>query len=192
MKVHDCEQYSDEWWNLRLGLPTSSQFNRIITPKKGDYSAAAKPYISELVAERFLRSSGGTDYQSAAMVRGGEVEPQARTYYELLRGVTARQVGICIEDGERYGASPDSLVGEDGVLEIKCPEAKRHVEYLVAGGLPDEYRAQVAGHLLVTGRAWCDFMSYHPDLPPLVVRMKPNAFVGKLEQALARFCGELD
>ena len=104
-----------------------------------------------------------------------------------------QQVGFCLEDGGRYGCSPDGLVGDDGLVELKNPQGKTAVEYLLKGELPTTYFQQVQGQLLVTERAWCDFVSYYPGLPLLVLRVaRDEEFIGKLESELAIFCQELD
>lgn len=191
MTVYDFDQYSDSWWAARRGLPTGSQFGRIITPAKGSYSSSAKGYISELIAEELIPEFEPDRFESAAMAHGTETEDEARRLYAFAQGLDPEQVGFCVSDCERYGASPDALVGDDGALEIKCPLPKTHVDYLVGGKLPDAYKAQVHGHLLVTGRAWCDFVSYCDGLPLFVCRVTPDDFTEKLASALDRFCDEL-
>lgn len=192
MKICEHDQYSPEWWSARRGLPTSSQFHRIVTAKKGDYSTQSRGYISELVAESLLPDYSTGHYQSAAMVAGSELEPDARGLYALVTGGDVAEVGLCISDCGRYGASPDAIVGGDGVLEIKCPDAKTHIGYLTANALPDDYRLQVNGHLLVTGREWCDFVSYSPDLPLFVHRVVRSEFTAHMGKAIVKFCDELD
>lgn len=187
MKTHHCIQGSAEWWELHRGIPTASSFDRIITPKKAQISAQADDLIAELIAHRFMDSIAPEGYTSDAMLKGIQLEPEARRWYEFEHGVEVQQVGICISDCGRYGASPDALVGEDGGLELKCPLPKTHVKYLLAGTLPDEYRAQVHGELLVTGRAWFDFVSYCPPMPPLTVRVVPGEFTMQLAKALDQF-----
>lgn len=190
MKRIDCEQYSPLWWSTRRGVPTASQFHRIITPKKGDLSASAMGYIHELIADRIKFDPPLLTEQpaTAAMRFGTATEPEARSWYAFSRDGDVRQVGFCLTEDERFGCSPDALVGEDGVLELKCPELKTHVGYVIAGTLPDEYKPQVHGHLLITGRPWCDFVSYHPDAPTqLVVRVTPDEFTIKLRDVLEQF-----
>jgi hypothetical protein len=98
------------------------------------------------------------------------------------------QVGFCTLDDGTFGCSPDSLVGDDGMLEIKCPSPAVHVGYLLGDKLPTTYRAQVQSQLFVTGRAWCDFLSYHPDLPPLLVRVEPDPkWHAKFAEELEKF-----
>jgi hypothetical protein len=131
-------------------------------------------------------------YKNAAMERGIELEAEARSVYEFATGNTVEAIGLCIDDEHEYGASPDGMIGEDGLIEIKCPLITTHVGYLIAGTLPSDYFQQVQGQLMVTGRKWCDFVSYYPGLKPLIVRVKPEkAFHKALKSELIRFCAEV-
>lgn len=191
MKVLTQDQYSPEWWNARRGLPTSSQFSRICTPSKGEYIAQASGYMHELIASLYDPSYGEVDdYKSAAMKNGTIMEPEARRFYEFERDAKVDDVGLCCTDDSKLGASPDGLVGDDGCLEIKSPLHKTQVAYLLDGDLPREYRCQVHGHLIVTGRDWCDFISYARGLPHLLVRVTPGSFTDSLRECLDQFCDE--
>jgi hypothetical protein len=140
MRVIDCEQYSPEYWQLRRGVPTASEFGCLLTPAKLQYAAGAVSYIHRLIADRFDPTYGLVeDYATAAMKNGKLIEPEARRMYEFDRGIDIQQVGFCITDDGRFGCSPDALVGEDGGLELKTPIASTHVKYLLDGGLPPEY-----------------------------------------------------
>jgi hypothetical protein len=167
---------SFDWWQLRRGVPTASSFDRILTPAKGQPSAQQEDYIAELVAERaeftapYVVPSGG--FVSGEMEEGLRREPEARSWYAMQTDGAVRRVGFVLSACGRWGCSPDALVGEDGGLELKNPTAKVHVKYLLKGGLPAEYRCQVHGCLIVTGRAWFDFVSYHPGFAPLIVRSR--------------------
>ncbi len=189
MKIHDVPQLSPEWFELRRGRPTASQFGRILTPKTAKLATAADGYIAELIAEIFhLGPISGLDATpSRAMIHGTDCEPEARRFYEMDRSVDVKQVGFCTTDDGRFGCSPDGLVGDDGILELKCPTGKTQVEYLLDGELPAEYRGQVHGALIVTGRAWVDFLSYCSGLPPLLIRQNPNNFTVALRTALEMF-----
>lgn len=188
MKTIDCEQYSEPWWEARRGVPTASNFKRIITPATGKLSAQADDYICELIAEKY--HIGAMDELSgpatAAMRNGTETEPEARRWY-CLEQDDVREVGFIMTDCGRFGCSPDGLVGENGGLELKCPVGKTHIRYLLDGHLPDEYKAQVHGSLIVSGRAWWDFLSYVPGLPPFKIRVEPDDFTDKLRAALEVF-----
>jgi hypothetical protein len=190
VKIIECPQYSPDWWEARRGVPTCSQFHRIIQPKKGQLSASAMPYIHELIADRIKFDPPLLTEQPAtpAMRYGTAQEPEARSHYELVKDVDVRLVGFVKTDDERFGGSPDGLVGDDGGLEIKCPDLKTHVGYLLADVLPDDYRAQVHGHLAITGRKWWDFISYHKDSPrQFITRVCPDDFTEQLKDVLQQF-----
>lgn len=192
MRVIECEQLSLAWFEGRRGIPTASNFGRILTPKTMRLAAAADEYIAELIGEQLSSLPLLDRPMSAAMQHGVECEPEARDYYCLTRGVEVRRVGLCLTDDGRFGCSPDGLVDVSGTdtqggLELKCPQGKTQVGYLLAGTLPDEYRAQVHGSLIVTGRAWWDFLSYSPGLPPLLLRVTADEYTAKLRAALDEF-----
>jgi hypothetical protein len=193
MRVIDCVQLSPEWWEARRGLPTCSEFNRIITAVKGEYSKGAEGYIDQLIGEVVsLDPPIMTDWPgNPAMKHGRDTEAEARNWYAVERNATVRQTGFCIADCGRFGGSPDGLVDEsddgEGVLELKCPQPQQHVRYLRDACLPADYKAQCHGHLLVSGRGWVDFMSYARGFPPLIVRVKPDAYTRLLEKYLERF-----
>ena len=191
MRVIDCAQRTDAWWEARRGMPTASQYKRIVK-SDGKRSDQRKAYLYECAAVRITGVYEDT-YTSAAIQRGIEMEEEARLVYQMDQEVTVAEVGFCLADGERWGASPDGLIGDDGLLEIKCPSGKTQVEYLLRGKLPAAYFQQVHGQLQATGRAWCDFVSYYPGLPMLVVRVElDREFLAKLEAELVAFCDELD
>jgi len=181
MRVIDFPQRSPEWFQARLGIPSASSFDKVITPG-GKASTQAEGYLNKLVAEVL---TGRTDGQEPndAMQRGTLMEPEARAYYELIGGPVVES-GFCIHD-DGFGCSPDGLVGEDGLLEIKCPLSHTHVSYLKDGKIPGIYVPQVQGQLLVMGRQWCDFLSYHPDMKPLLVRVeRDEKFIATLHGLL--------
>ena len=169
MQLVDCIQGERSWWAARLGIPTASEFDKIVTPARLDPSSQVKGYANKLLAE-WLRGQPDDSFQSDWMKRGHEVEAEAISAYGLIKDCDPERVGFCLTDCGRYGASPDSLIGDDGGLEVKCPSPGVHVGYLLDGKLPTTYRVQVIGSLLVTGREWWDFESYHPDMEPLIVR----------------------
>lgn len=191
MQILQLEQRSQEWYQAKLGIPSASNFDKIVTID-GKPSKQRTKYMYQLAGER---ASGQSEesYQSAAMLRGIEIEAEARNFYELTSGFDVVQVGFCLSDCGRYGASPDGLVGEDGIVEIKCPTLAVHVEYLLNGKLPSDYFQQTQGQLYVTGRKWSDFISYYPRIKPLVVRIERNEeFIKSLDCELNLFCQELE
>ena len=164
MKILDCEQGSAEWIHARLGIPTASQFGRIVTPARKQLAAGRREYMAELIVE-WVQGVPYDDFESEWTERGQALEPQAREYYGFECDMDPREVGLCLTDNGLAGATPDALVGDDGLLEIKCPMAKNHLLHLAGGVVPTKHIAQVQGQLWVTGRKWCDWMSYHDQYP---------------------------
>ena len=166
------EQGSPEWLASRLGRPSASNFGRLITGS-GKPSSSAESYINEMIAER-LTGRSKPFYTNEHMERGNELEPEAREAYEFITDTEVVETGFILHDSGEFGCSPDGLVGEDGGLEIKCPSDSVHVSYLRAGKVPAKYYQQVQGCMWITGREWWDFMSYHPEMPHLLVRARRN------------------
>jgi hypothetical protein len=193
MIIHNCQQGTQEWLQLRAGIPTASEFSRIITPKRMELSAASDTYLHELLAERMLREPL-TKAVTMWMQRGSEHEAEAVSYYEMLRGVETIPVGFCTNDEGTIGASPDRLVGDDGLLEIKVPSPGIHVGYLLSSiGAGDEYRIQTQGQLWITGRQWVDIMSYNPGMPEAVIRLeRDEEFIARLAAAVRQFSDRLE
>jgi len=191
MKIIECLQGSPEWLESRRGIPTSSNFDKIIT-NAGKPSTQRKKYLFKLAGE-YVSETIEESYQSAAMLRGCVMEIFAKQLYQIMEGVETKDVGFCITEGEyKYGASPDALVEERGLLEVKCPSLAVHVEYLLKDTLPIAYFMQIQGQLLVTGREWVDFFSYYPTLKPLLIRVhRDEEFIKKLKIELIVFCHEL-
>lgn len=175
MKILDMQQGSPEWHYARLGIPTASQADRILTPSKLKPATAAQLYRFELLAEWVLGSPlewGHTGFTE----RGKDLEAEARTAYELEIGADVERVGLVLTDDGMFGGSPDGLIGSEGGLEIKCPAIHTHVGYLLEPeALAAEYRGQVQALLWLTGRSWWDLWSYNPELPPVRVRVEPDA-----------------
>lgn len=194
MIVHDVVQGSADWFALRIGKPTASRFDRIVTPKRLGYSSSAPKLIAELVAERILDRpvDWGVDEDTMWTERGAEMEAEARAWYEFERDVEVRTVGFVTNDAGTIGGSPDGLVGDDGGVEIKCRSAKHHM----AGVLDFEPIAaptQVQGYLWLTGRKWWDVVAYNPDLPKRIDRVVPDPEVfAAFDEHFARFFRELD
>lgn len=192
MIIEAVEQGSAEWLKFRCGIPTASNFDKIVT-SSGAPSKQREKYMYQLAAERIsgVKEDG---YQSAAMTRGIEMEAEARKLYELITGETVELCGIGFCDSRKlFAASPDGLVGEDGCIEIKCPTSAIHVGYLLDGKLPTDYFQQTQGQLFVTGRKWNDFISYYPGVKPFIVRcQRDEKFIGALFLELDKFCKELD
>lgn len=193
MKIHDVKQGSDEWLALRLGKPTASEFDALISPlweiRKGE---GPKTYLYNKLTERLL-GRPLDDGNSFAMEQGSILESEAIPFYEFSNDVRVTRVGFCTTDDGRIGCSPDGLIGEDGGIEVKCPKPETHLKYLMQGGVPKEYRAQVYGSMLVTGRKWWKFMSYSRQFPALVVHVeRDEEIMATMQEALDGFLTAFD
>ncbi len=193
MKIIQCEQGTPEWFQARLGIPTCSRLDEVLTPKTLKLSTSAGKYRNQLLAEWLVGYPLDFGGSSAWMDRGIELEPEARAFYELRNDVEVETVGCILRDDEMMGGSPDGLVGEDGGLEVKCPALHTHVGYLLdPASLVAEYRSQVQGNLYVTGRKWWDVLSYFPDMPDVTVRVeRDETYIAALDVALAGFVSDL-
>ena len=198
MRIIACDQLSPEWWAARCGIPTASEFGRIITPKKMQYAAAAEDYINELIADRICQcppyfTEKARPINSYAVRNGTDTEPHARRWFESQCEYEVRQVGFCTTDDGRFGASPDCLLYENGEPvgfgEIKVPTPKVHVGYLRAGVVPAEYLPQTHGALVVgEGQLrFGKFISYCEGYETLVVHLEPGRFTDRLKECLATF-----
>lgn len=159
----DCEQGSEEWLQARLGIPTATGFENIVTAT-GKKSSAQIKYMAELIEESILGLQDGS-FKSKFMERGNQLEPLARSAYEFITGNSVQQVGgVYLDENREVMVSPDGLIPElKKGLEIKCPKMSTHIRYLLEGGLPSEYVIQVQANLWVTGYETWDFVSYCPE-----------------------------
>ncbi len=198
MKIHDFAQYSPDWWSARRGKVTASNMGRIITAKTMKLAAAHEDYVAELVADSIrLDPPFMTEKPvSRAMARGTEVEPEARRWLAFECNLELQEVGGCETDDGRLWASPDALILNNGEyvggLELKVPEPKTHVSYLLTGKIPPEYMAQCHGSLIVTGLPSWKFCSYCPSFPTLIVDVTPNLFTEALKLCLDEFIPKYD
>lgn len=164
--INEAAQRSPEWFQARAGKVTASRASDFLAKTKSGYSTSRKNYLVQLVAERLTGQPQDDGYVSPAMLRGIELEPQAFAAYEAATGEMPRHVGFLQHTDLPIGSSPDGVIGDfDGILELKVPNPATHLGYLRSGGLPADYRPQVMHHLLVSGAAYCDFMSYGPNFP---------------------------
>jgi hypothetical protein len=192
MIIHECLQGSAIWLSARSGIPTASCFDRIVTPT-GKLSTQADAYMHQLLAERMLGRPITDVAVTSWMSRGTMLEGEAISFYESMRELDTVRVGLCTNDAGTIGASPDRLVGEGGLLEIKCPKESTHVGYLLTGSAGAAYRPQVQGQLMVTGRAWVDLLSYSPDLPHALIRIERDEdYIATLSNALDAFSEQLE
>jgi len=192
MRIVDVEQGTEEWHAARMGVPTASQFAKILA-STGKPSTQADGYRHTLLAERLgVRAES---YESDAMRRGTELEPEARETYEFVTGSAVEQAGFVLRNDGKVGCSPDGLIGDSGGLEIKCPLPATHISYLLRGKVPAKYIPQLQGCMYVCGpeRQWWDFMSYCPGLEPLIVRVKRDEdYIAALDSALSGFLDQME
>lgn len=196
MIVHNVDQGSAEWFELRTGRPTASDFSKIIT-SKGEPSKSMTGYATLLAGEVYagkpLDGFEGNQWTN----RGKELEPDAKAMYEFTHDCDLEQVGFITDDLVRYGCSPDSLRDSDGMVEIKCLKAENHINailyYKKHKKCPTDYIQQTQGQIFIAERAWCDLVFYHPDLPLLVIRQhRDDEFIKKLQNLLALTIQERD
>jgi putative phage-type endonuclease len=193
MKIINCQQLSDEWYQVRCGIPTASNFDKIVTTK-GVPSKQSTKYLYQLAGETITQVKEDT-YTNAVMQRGIDMEKEAKSFYKMVNDCDVQEVGFCLDEEKGYGCSPDGLVGDDGAIEIKCPILSTHVSYLLKmnEGIPKEYYQQVQGILLVTGRKWVDFISYYPRIKPVLIRVgRDEDYIRCLQDILGQFCANLE
>jgi putative phage-type endonuclease len=198
MKVLDFRQGSEEWLVARAGKVTASRMGDVIAKIKSGEAAARRDYRAQIVAEILTGQPQESTYMNDEMRWGLEYEPIAASAYELHIGEMVDAVGLVQHPTiERAAASPDRLVGAEGVLEIKCPKTATHLQYLLDDRVPPTYEPQMAFQLACTGRAWCDFVSYDPRLPErmrlFVKRLsRDEARIAALEADVRAFLLEVD
>ena len=191
------DQGTDEWFAIRVGKVTASRVADVIAKTKSGYSASRDNYMAQLVCER-LTGQKGESFTNAAMQHGTETEPLARAAYEALRDVLVDEVGFVPHPSiHMAGASPDGLVGDNGLLEIKCPNTATHIETLLSESVPTKYYTQMQFQLACTGREWCDFVSFDNRLPQelqLFVKRVPrdSMYIRLMEDEIVKFLNELD
>jgi putative phage-type endonuclease len=191
------EQGTDAWKAQRLGKVTASRIADIAAKTKTGYSTSRANYAAQLVCER-LTGTAAENYTNAAMAWGTEKEPEARAAYEFMRNVDVVAAGFVDHPKiPMTGASPDGYVGEDGLIEIKCPISATHIETLLTGKVPDKYVVQMLWQMSATGRAWADYVSFDPRLPAhlqlFVKRVhRDEKRMGELEREVETFLAEVD
>ena len=195
MKIIDAIQGTPEWLAARAGRVTASMISAVLMKPE---TAGYRDYQAQLGAELLTGKPQGSDYTNAAMQFGTETEPLARSAYEAETGFSVDEVGLCIHPTiDRAGASPDGLVGNSGLVEIKCPKPATHLANLIAGAVPAGYKNQMMWQMSCTGRDWCDFVSFRPDLPEnlqlfIIRHRKDPAEILKLETAVMAFLAGVD
>jgi putative phage-type endonuclease len=167
MKTHEVnvEQRTPEWFAARAGCVTGSAVSNVLAKIKTGEAAVRSNYRMKLAVERLTHQPQESGFVNDAMRWGIEQEKYARSAYEAKTGVMVRECGFIRADSEFVGFSPDGLIADDGLLEIKCPNSVTHLATIEAGTYPSEYRSQIQMGLWVTGRQWCDFVSFDPRFP---------------------------
>lgn len=177
MIVHDVQQGSQEWHALRAGKPCASEFSKLIT-STGEPSKSLQGYAITLAAELYAGKPVDAWEGNGHTERGKLLEPDAKARYAFVHGYDLVPVGFVTDDLGRYGCSPDSLLGNDGLVEFKCLKAENHVKALLYHRkhrkCPPDYVQQTQGQMLICERQWCDLIFYHPDLPMLTIRQEPD------------------
>ena len=195
--TYGYEQGTDGWLRARAGKATASRIADIIAKTKTGYGASRTNYAAQLIAER-LTGEPYEGFTNAAMAWGTATEPQARAAYAWKHDTDVAEVGFIEHPNiTMSGASPDGLVGDDGLIEIKCPNTSTHIETLLSVKVPAKYITQMMWQMACTGRMWCDFVSYDPRLPEnmqMFVQRVPRdgALISEMETEVAKFLAEID
>jgi len=191
------EQQTNEWFVARLGKVTASRVADVIAKTKTGYSASRDNYMAQLICER-LTGQKGESFTNAAMEHGTLTEPLARSAYENARNLLVKEVGFINHPRiEMSGASPDGLVGDDGLVEIKCPNTATHIDTLLSGKVPTKYITQMQWQMLCCQRKWCDFVSFDNRLPEHLQLFVQEVefdqeYCAMLEKEVTQFLAELD
>lgn len=191
------EQGTVEWHMQRLGKVTASRIADVLSKGKSGESAGRKNYRTELLVQR-LTGQPGESFTNAAMEHGTRTEPLARIAYEVAKGNFVEQVAFLDHPTiANFGCSPDGLVDKDGLIEIKCPNSSNHIDYLLDDKPPAKYIPQMQCQMAVTGRQWCDFVSFDPRLPDdlqlFVVRLeRDQEYIEAMEAEVKKFLSEVD
>jgi hypothetical protein len=203
--IEGLQQQTAEWLQMRCGMVTGSRVasvQKFLTrqsgeKKKGEETEERKKYRHDLVIE-VLTGRSMDSYVSDAMQWGADNEPLARAAYEIANDLEVEPIGFAIHDAiSRFGSSPDALVGSDGLLEIKCPTTGVHLDYILAGVVPDEYKPQMLAEMACTNRQWVDFVSFDPRLPKKLKLFqrrfnRDEAKIAEMEKAVEQFLEEVD
>jgi hypothetical protein len=190
MRLLEVEQNTPEWEAVRRGIPTASEFDKIITPT-GRLSKQADEYaarlIDEIVRPDAPRGFAGNHHTE----RGHELEPDWRDWYAFVTGQAVKSGGFLLRDDGKAGCSPDGLIDGGGGLEIKSPDGPAHVAYMIRKELPPKYRVQVHGSLAISGLPWWDFVSGCPGNKKFRIRIEPDEFTEQVGKAIDEFVERL-
>ena len=191
------EQRTEEWHQLRVGKVTASRVADIIAKTKTGYSTSRENYLAQLVCER-MTGKPAESYSNSAMQWGTDQEPFARAAYEAAKDVLVDELGFATHPTiSMAGASPDGLVGEFGLVEIKCPNTATHIQTLLDQKVPEKYNVQMQWQMACTGRQWCDFASFDPrmeeGLQLFIKRVEYHPlYVAELEKEVINFLMDVE
>lgn len=197
MTIIDCEQGSEDWFAARCGKVTASKISDIMARTKSGYSASRANYMAQLIAER-LTGTVAESYTNSAMQWGKDQEANAAAMYAFMRDCDLTTVGLALHPTiDMSAASPDRLVGSDGIVEIKCPNTATHLDTLLGASIDGKYIKQMQWQMVCCERAWCDFVSYDPRLPAEmqlhVERVnRDNGMISEIEAEVRKFLDELN
>jgi putative phage-type endonuclease len=192
------EQGTEEWHQQRLGKVTASNLHKVLAKTKTGYGADRAHYMTQLVLERITGTTRAENYTNAAMQWGIEQEPFARAAYEAYKGVMVEEVGFMLHPTiEMAGASPDGLVGPDGMVEIKCPESATFLEALLSQTVAGKYYAQMQWQMRCAGRQWCDYVVYDSRFPQklqlVIIRVNADdEWLKNAETEVIKFLAEVN
>ena len=195
--TEELEQGTDAWKLAKCGCVGASRVADIIAKTKSGFSASRANYMAQLIAERLTGVPAET-YTNQAMQWGTDTEAEARAAYQFETGTLVQKVGFVPHPGILMaGASPDGLVGDQGLLECKCPQTSTHIDTLLGQSVPGKYVTQMQFQMACTGRKWCDFVSFDPRMPEsmrLFIKRVPrdSRTIGDLETQVIEFLSELD
>jgi putative phage-type endonuclease len=196
MRIVDCEQGTEEWHEARSKIITGSKFE-LVMPKSKKFTTGTYTYMNEVAAE-ILTGKTADEARSKSLSWGKDNEDNAVNTYAALRNIDVYHIGICIDDELRAGASPDGFVGDEGMIECKCPYVSgKHINTLFEKVMPPEYKWQVQGNLMLNGRKWCDFISFDPRIKGknkiAIIRVeRDEKFIAELRSFIIKFNTELD
>jgi putative phage-type endonuclease len=190
------DQGTDDWFAARLGKVTASRIADVVAKTKTGVSASRGNYMAQLIVER-MTGKPTESYSNSAMQWGTDTEPLARAAYEMTTDLMVDEVGFVEHESlSMCGASPDGLVGDNGLIEIKCPNTATHIETLINGTIDNRYMLQMQWQMACTDRMWCDFVSFDPRMPEAlqlkIIRVNMNEMlIAELENQVEQFLNEV-
>lgn len=189
LTVYDCEQGSEDWFRARMGIPTASEFGTVLAPRAGSEGKMRRTYLHKLAGE-IITGEPMERYGNAHMERGHEMEAEARSLYAFMSDADPTQIGF-LRNGQK-GCSPDSLIGDAGMLEIKTKLPHLLIDCILKDDFPAEHKAQCQGALWVAEREWVDIAVYWPRMPLFVKRAyRDKEYISKLSDAIDAFNADL-